>query len=81
MKCNCGGTFKEKIQGMQSPVMVCDSCGEIVFNLKQSKSFHKLKPIPVEKKAREGWNEAFKQMKKNQDDKLIINDNIDQWPD
>ncbi len=29
---------------------------------------------PVEKNARKDWNEAFKQMRKNNDDTLLIND-------
>ncbi len=32
---------------------------------------------PFYKKAREGWSDSFKQMKKNSDDVLLINDNID----
>jgi len=33
-----------------------------------------LRPI---KKVREGWNEIFSEMNKNNDDKLLINDNLD----
>jgi len=29
---------------------------------------------PIEKNVREGWDEAFKQMRKNNDDTLLIND-------
>jgi len=29
---------------------------------------------PIEKNVRKGWDEAFKQMKKNNDDTLLIND-------
>ena len=29
---------------------------------------------PIEKNTRKGWNEAFKQMRKNNDDTLLIND-------
>jgi len=31
----------------------------------------------VERKPREGWNEAFMQMSKQNEDKLILNGNID----
>jgi len=31
----------------------------------------------IERKPREGWNEAFSQMSKNKEDKLLLNDNID----
>ena len=31
----------------------------------------------IKKKPREGWNEAFLQMTKNKDDKLILDKNID----
>ena len=30
----------------------------------------------VERKPREGWNEAFSQMTKNKEDKLLMNENI-----
>ena len=48
MKCECGGTFSEKvkeIQGVTCTVMVCGACDEIVFTLGQSKEFHKMKAI------------------------------------
>jgi len=31
----------------------------------------------VERKPREGWNEAFLQMSKKKDDKLLMNENLD----
>ena len=31
----------------------------------------------VERKPREGWNEAFSQMSQNKDDELLLDDNID----
>ncbi len=48
IKCGCGGRFEEKtqkIQGVECDVMVCDSCREIIFTLKQLKEFRKLQQI------------------------------------
>ena len=33
--------------------------------------------VPISKKTRDGWNIKFKDMSRNNDDNLIINDDID----
>jgi len=63
-------------QGIRIPKTVLRQCDiqdevdiEIKANIITLKPFHK--------KVREGWDEAFKQMKKNKDDELFIDDDID----
>ncbi len=63
-------------QGIRIPKTVlqqCDIQKEVDIEIKGNLIILK----PLHKKAREGWSEAFKQMKKNKDDKLLIDDNID----
>jgi len=50
IKCECGGQFVEQckeIEGITSPVMVCDQCEEMMFSLEQSKLYHKLRSIQI----------------------------------
>lgn len=63
-------------QGIRIPKPVLRQCDiqdevdiEIRGNVIMLKPFHK--------KAREGWSEAFKQMKRKGADKLLIDDNLD----
>jgi len=63
-------------QGIRIPKTVlqqCDIQKEVDIEIRGNLIILK----PLHKKAREGWSEAFKQMKKNKDDKLFIDDNID----
>lgn len=63
-------------QGIRIPKTVlqqCDIQNEVDIEIKGKIIMLK----PFRKKAREGWTEAFKQMKKNKDDKLLIDDNLD----
>lgn len=63
-------------RGIRIPRAILQQChiqDEIEIEIKGNNIVIK----PVEKKMREGWNEAFKQMKKNKDDRLIIDDSID----
>ncbi|OPZ54389.1 MAG: hypothetical protein BWY90_00128 [Deltaproteobacteria bacterium ADurb.BinA014] len=63
-------------QGIRIPKTVlqqCDIQNEVDIEIKGKIIMLK----PFHKKAREGWTEAFKLMKKNKDDKLLINDDLD----
>ncbi len=63
-------------QGIRIPKTVLQQCEiekEVDIEIKGNLIILK----PLHKKAREGWNEAFKQMKKHKDDKLLIDDDID----
>lgn len=53
MTCDCGGRYQETTRdfdGIACPAMVCDSCGDIVFTVEQSKRYHELR---LKKAARE----------------------------
>ena len=48
INCECGGQFVEQckeIEGITSPVMVCNQCEDMMFSLEQSKLYHKLRNI------------------------------------
>ncbi len=63
-------------QGIRIPKTVlqqCDIQKEVDIEIKGNLIILK----PLHKKTREGWNEAFKLMKKNKDDKLLIDDVLD----
>ncbi len=63
-------------QGIRIPKTIlrqCDIRDEVDIEIKGKTILLK----PFYKNTREGWDEAFKQMKKNKDDELIIDDNLD----
>ena len=46
--CNCGGTFTEQLhdfEGIQSPALVCQTCGSVTLTLKQAEVLMKLKQL------------------------------------
>lgn len=48
LKCDCGDTFTEQLhdfEGIQSPALVCQTCGSVTLTLKQAEVLMKLKQL------------------------------------
>ncbi len=61
-------------QGIRIPKSILEECGiaeKVEVEVKNHNIF--IKPI----NPRSGWEESFKKMRKNDDDKLLIEDNVD----
>ncbi len=63
-------------KGIRIPSSVLNQC-HIESKVNMLIENGKIILVPVSKKTREGWNIKFKDMAKNNDDNLIINDDID----
>ncbi len=63
-------------KGIRIPKVILDQCNinkEVDLEVENGKIIL----YPIYKKPRKYWDKKFKEMKKNQDDKLIIDDDID----
>ena len=61
-------------QGIRIPKIILEECGiseQIDIEVKN----HSILIKPVN--PRKNWEEAFKKMRKNEDDKMLIDDNVD----
>ncbi|MCK4906974.1 MAG: AbrB/MazE/SpoVT family DNA-binding domain-containing protein [Spirochaetes bacterium] len=62
-------------RGIRLPKEIIKQCNiESRINLEVKNKTIIIKPL--KNKTRSGWNAEFKKMKKNSDDRLIVNDNI-----
>ncbi|MEW6104620.1 MAG: AbrB/MazE/SpoVT family DNA-binding domain-containing protein [bacterium] len=63
-------------KGIRIPKVILKQCNikdSVILELDKDKIII----IPEHKKARSNWEKAFKDMKDNKDDKLLIDDNVD----
>ncbi len=63
-------------KGIRIPLSVLNQC-HIEYEVDMHIKNGKIILVPVSKKTRDGWDIKFKDMAKNNDDNLIINDNVD----